>query len=101
MWYTPAHILGGWRSKLRERKQADVMRELLALDRSAAVSDAEDDRASAGDIMVDAAVAVESAVEVAVVAGEDAGDTLCDLFDAAVEQSNIGIFEAVDQLALF
>lgn len=101
MWYTPAHILGGWRSKLRERKQADAMRELLALDRSAAVSDAEDDRASAGDIMVDTAVAVESAVEVAVVAGEVAGDTLCDLFDAAVEQSNIGIFEAVDQLALF
>ncbi|WP_321891021.1 MULTISPECIES: N-6 DNA methylase [Burkholderia cepacia complex] len=101
MWYTPAHILGGWRSKLRERKQSDAMRELLALDRSAAVSDAEDDRASAGDIMVDTAVAVESAVEVAVVAGEVAGDTLCDLFDAAVEQSNIGIFEAVDQLALF
>lgn len=101
MWYTPAHILGGWRSKLRERKQADAMRELLALDRSAAVSDAEDDRASAGDIMVDTAVAVESAVEVEVVAGEVAGDTLCDLFDAAVEQSNIGIFEAVDQLALF
>ena len=101
MWYTPAHILGGWRSKLRERKQADVMRELLALDRSAAVSDAEDDRASAGDIMVDAAVAVESAVEVAVVAGADSGDTLCDLFDAAVEPSHICILEAVDQLALF
>ncbi|KVS70131.1 N-6 DNA methylase [Burkholderia cepacia] len=101
MWYTPAHILGGWRSKLRERKQADAMRELLALDRSAVVSDVDDDQASPGDMMVDTAVAVASAVEAQVAAGEVAGDTLCDLFDAAVEQSNTGIFEAVDQLALF
>ncbi|WP_321882580.1 N-6 DNA methylase [Burkholderia cepacia] len=101
MWYTPAHILGGWRAKLRQRRQADALREVLALDRRAVASDADDDQALAGDVVVDTEVAVASAVEVPAVAGEVVDDTLCDLFDAAVEQSNIGIFEAVDQLALF
>ncbi|MGT0193757.1 N-6 DNA methylase [Burkholderia pyrrocinia] len=101
MWYTPAHTLGGWRSKLRQHRQADALREVLALDRSAVASDADNDQALTGDVVVDTEVAVASTVEVPAVAAEVADDTLCDLFDAAVEQSNIGIFEAVDQLALF
>lgn len=101
MWYTPAHILGGWGAKLRQRRQADALREVLALDRREVASDADDDQSLAGDVVVDTEVAVASSVEVPAVAVEVAGDTLCDLFDAAVVQSNIDIFEAVDQLALF
>ena len=101
MWYTPAHILGGWRAKLRQRRQADALREVLALDRSAVAPDAEAKQEPDDDLMFDSEVAVATAVEVPAVAAVPPADTLCDLFDDAVEQSRASIFEAVDQLALF
>jgi hypothetical protein len=101
MWYTPAHILGGWRAKLRQGRQADALREVLALDRSAVASDADAKQEPADDLVFDGEVAVATAVEESAVAAVLPADTLCDLFDDAVEQSRAGIFEVVDQLALF
>ncbi|RXV64493.1 SAM-dependent DNA methyltransferase [Burkholderia stabilis] len=101
MWYTPAHILGGWRAKLRQRRQADALREVLALDRSAVAPDADAKQEPADDLVFDSEVAVATVVEVPAVAAVLPADTLCDLFDDAVEQSRATIFEVVDQLALF
>ncbi|KWA08159.1 N-6 DNA methylase [Burkholderia territorii] len=101
MWYTPAHILGGWRAKLRQRRQADALREVLALDRSAAAPSPDAKPELADDLVLDSEVAVASAVEVPAAAPALSADTLCDLFDSAVEQSRANIFDAVDQLALF
>ncbi|PCE30287.1 N-6 DNA methylase [Burkholderia ubonensis] len=101
MWYTPAHILGGWRAKLRQRRQAHAMRELLALERTTAVPDAGVEPDPAGGSVFDSEVAEATVVEAPAAAVEDRDDVLCDLFDEAVEQSRSSIFEAVDQLALF
>ncbi|OJB08189.1 type I restriction endonuclease subunit M [Burkholderia ubonensis] len=101
MWYTPAHILGGWRSKLRQRRHADAMREVLALDRSAVAPDPGAELDSVGELVCESDVAVEPLVEVQAAATVARDDCLCDLFDEAVEQAKGSIFEAVDQLALF
>ncbi|KVK89437.1 N-6 DNA methylase [Burkholderia sp. MSMB1498] len=101
IWYTPAHILGGWRAKLRQHRQADSLRKVLALERIAVDPDAGAEQNPAGGVAPDNDVAVAPVVEVPAVAVDVSDDTLCDLFDEAVEQSNASIFEAVDQLALF
>ncbi|WP_321810282.1 MULTISPECIES: N-6 DNA methylase [unclassified Burkholderia] len=101
MWYTPAHILGGWRAKLRQHRQADALREVLALDRSAVAPDADEMQEPAGDVVFDSEVAVAPVVEAPALAAGVSDEGLCDLFDEAVEQSRASIFEAVDQLALF
>ncbi|MBN3776588.1 SAM-dependent DNA methyltransferase [Burkholderia sp. Ac-20345] len=101
MWYTPAHILGGWRAKLRQRSQADAMREVLALGRSAVGPDAGAEPDPIGDVEFDTDVAVAPVVEVPAGGVEASDGNLCDLFDEAVEQSKGSIFEVVDQLALF
>ncbi|WP_410199317.1 N-6 DNA methylase [Burkholderia cenocepacia] len=101
MWYTPAHILGGWRSKLRQRTQVDAMREVLALERNVIGAGAAAEPPPVGEVACDSDVAVEPlvAVQTDPTVGHD--DALCDLFDEAVEQSKGSIFEVVDQLALF
>ncbi|MGY6240174.1 N-6 DNA methylase (plasmid) [Burkholderia ambifaria] len=101
MWYTPAHILGSWQSKLRQRRQMDAMREVLGLDRSAIAAGAGAELDPVGEVACDSDVAVEPLVAVQAVPTVVRDDTLCDLFDEAVEQSKGSIFEAVDQLALF
>ncbi|WP_367305373.1 N-6 DNA methylase [Burkholderia multivorans] len=101
MWYTPAHILGGWRSKLRQRRQLDAMRKVLALDRSIAATDPGADPDPNGEMVCDSDVAVEPPVAVEAAATVHHVDSLSDLFDEAVERSKDSIFEAVDQLALF
>lgn len=101
MWYTPAHILGGWRAKLRQRRQADAMREVLALERGVIAAGTDAELASVGEVVCDSDIAVEPLV--AVQRGPTVGsdDALCNLFDEAVERSKGSIFETVDQLALF
>ncbi|MGG2041480.1 MULTISPECIES: N-6 DNA methylase [unclassified Burkholderia] len=101
MWYTPAHILGGWRSKLRLRRQADAMRELLALGRRTDDLDPAREVQPAPEGEGDGDLAVDTVIEVPTAATGVLDDTLSDLFDAAVEQSRGSIFDAVDQLALF
>lgn len=101
MWYTPAHILGGWQSKLRQRRQVDAMREVLALDRSAVEPEDGAELDPVGEVVCDGDVATAQVVEVPAFPAVVRDDTLCDLFDEAVEQSKGSIFETVDQLALF
>ncbi|AKM45352.1 type I restriction endonuclease subunit M [Burkholderia contaminans] len=101
MWYTPAHILGGWRAKLRQRRQADALRELLALERTGVVPDAGAEPVRDEEVLLaedDVAVAAVKEPAARVQASDDA---LCDLFDAAVAESKASIFNVVDQLALF
>ncbi|MXN76471.1 N-6 DNA methylase [Burkholderia sp. 4701] len=101
IWYTPAHILGGWRAKLRQRRQADALRDVLALDRNAVAPEAGALQDPAGDAVFDSDVAAMPVVEAPAALVEGRDDVLCDLFDEAVEQSRGSIFEVVDQLALF
>ncbi|UEP39696.1 N-6 DNA methylase (plasmid) [Burkholderia ambifaria] len=101
MWYTPAHILGGWRSKLRQRRQVDAMREVLALERSVIAAGTAAELAPVGEVVCDSDVGVEPLVAVQRDPTVGHVDALCDLFDEAVEQSKGSIFETVDQLALF
>lgn len=101
MWYTPAHILGGWRAKLRQRRQADALRELLALERTTAVPDAGAEPVRAGELLLAEDVVSVIDVEEPAAAMRTSDDALCDLFDAAVAESKASIFNVVDQLALF
>ncbi|HDR9086012.1 type I restriction endonuclease subunit M [Burkholderia vietnamiensis] len=101
MWYTPAHILGGWRTKLRQLRQADALRELLALERSSVASDAGAEPVRDGKLLLAEDVDSVTDVEEPAAAMRTSDDALCDLFDAAVAESKASIFNVVDQLALF
>ncbi len=100
IWYTPAHIIGGWRSKLRLRRQVDAMREMLSVARSPCDQDPAAELEPVGEVECDGG-ANEVPVDESTVAAVAREAALCDLFDAAVEQSKVSIFETVDQLALF
>lgn len=109
MWYTPAHIMGGWRWKLRAR---DLAQEVAALETdSSPVSQPEvvDAQPIAEP---DAAISVHEHQDVAVlerpliseIRTDDVTPivSLADLFEEAVEQtSSGGIFQMIDQMALF
>ncbi|MGU3778947.1 N-6 DNA methylase [Burkholderia metallica] len=101
MWYTPAHILGGWRAKLRKRRQADALREVLALERTSVRPESGAEPVRDGELLLVEDVVAVSAVEEPAAEMQTSDDALCDLFDAAVAESKASIFDAVDQLALF
>ncbi|AOJ10067.1 N-6 DNA methylase [Burkholderia mayonis] len=101
MWDTPAHILGGWRAKLRQRRQMLAMREVLGLERGAVVPDVGREHEESRGAMHDHDVEVATEPQAPAAAAVICDDALCNLFDQAVEQSKSCIFEAVDQLALF
>ncbi|MGU7775651.1 N-6 DNA methylase [Burkholderia sp. MR1-5-21] len=114
VWYTPAHIMGGWRWKLR-RRERELAEAALALEApeahvSAAVEvpGFEPVVVEAVDANVSMPLVVEDDDDVAVaepeVIAERATDptSIFELFEDAVEQTSpAAIFAAIDQMTLF
>lgn len=119
-WFTPAHVLGGWGRKLRERRTLDVMRSLMG------ASSSEDGQGERDEQLVpqpctslseqtlppvaqadaEAAAEAEGAGDVAVLerpTQTKATAGLADLFDEIVstQPRERDIFDVIDQMALF
>lgn len=108
-WYTPAHVMGGWKWKLRAREKrrladaVEVAVDADVLERTAAQLDVEVPDGADGDaVAVAIATAAVDTMEVAVAPGSG-GATLVDLFECVVdaEPNNEAFFRKVEQLALF
>jgi hypothetical protein len=121
-WFTPAHVLGGWARKLRERRTIDVMRSLMG---GSSIAGEPGDRqvppaSSEEEVIPEAVVEVEAAIHDVAVAGaeaEEAGELavlerpvqartsvgLADMFDEIVstQPRERDIFDVIDQMALF
>ncbi|MBR8359587.1 N-6 DNA methylase [Burkholderia vietnamiensis] len=92
-WYTPAHIMGGWRWKLR-RRQRELTESTLALEA------AKVDTPAPIDVLEPNAVEGNVAELVAEATAGEA--SIFELFEDAVEQTGpAAIFAAIDQMALF
>ncbi len=120
-WFTPAHVLGGWGRKLRERRTLDVMRSLMGASSSEdEPGDEQVPPASSEEVIPDPVVEVEAAIHDVAVAGaeaEEAGELavlerpvraqasvgLADMFDEIVSTRprERDIFDVIDQMALF
>jgi hypothetical protein len=111
MWYTPAHVMGGWKWKLRAR---ETQREANAGEVAANESGLECERVAADldviapesadrdAVSVALALAAEDTIDLAV--SPDSGSTtLLDLFEAVADAApnNEAFFRKVEQLALF
>jgi len=92
LWYTPAHILGGWRSKLRARVEAADKDPVTTSDGKA---EAAEDGVSASHESLDGDIAIAEAP-----AATSASVT--DLFEDAVQATPVQrMFDTIDQLSLF
>jgi len=113
VWYTPAHIMGGWRWKLHRRERelanAPLNSEMLTADTSPAedvlepeAADIEAlDSAASRQLVGDDVDVAFAEPEVIAARTSDRG-TISDLFeDAVVQTSPAAIFEAIDQMTLF
>ena len=114
VWYTPAHIMGGWRWKLR-RREGELAKAALALEAPAAETPPAEDVPELEPVVTDA---IESCVSRPLV-DDEVGDiavaepeviaqpmtdstSISDLFEDAVEQTSpAAIFAAIDQMTLF
>jgi N-6 DNA methylase len=92
LWYTPAHILGGWRWKLRARREATDGDPVATSDGR---SEAAEEVAPASQEPVDGDIAIAEA-PVAM------GASVTDLFEDAVQATPAQrMFDAINQLSLF
>ncbi|RQS11579.1 N-6 DNA methylase [Burkholderia sp. Bp8998] len=114
VWYTPAHVMGGWRWKLR-RRERELAEAARALGAEMGGTPPADGVPEPEPEIIDA---IESSVSTPLVDDED-GDvavaepevisaraydrgTIFDLFEDAVEQTSpAAIFAAIDQMTLF
>jgi hypothetical protein len=102
-WFTPAHVLGGWSHRLRARKAADAMRELMGITEGTP----EEDAAVLPAVDVTPPTNNFNEVELGVVAvlERPRAETLdvADMFEEAIATlpASRSIFEVVDQLTLF
>jgi hypothetical protein len=121
-WFTPAHVVGGWGRKLRERRTLDLMRSLMGGASTAGepgdeqlspvapmeevTSDSVVELEAAFEDAAEADVGTEAADEVAVLERPTHGQTsagLADMFDEIVstQPRERDIFDVIDQMALF
>lgn len=117
-WFTPAHVLGGWGRKLRERRTLDVMRSLMGgssktdepgdehVPPAAPVEEVIPEPVLEAVIADGAEAGTEEAGEVAVLERPThvrASAGLADMFDEIVstQPRERDIFDVIDQMALF
>jgi hypothetical protein len=121
-WFTPAHVVGGWGRKLRERRTLDLMRSLMggASTAGGPCDEQVPPAAPVEEITSDPVVEFEAAFEDAAEAGvgTEAADDVAVLERAAQVQTSVGladmfdeivstqprerdIFDVIDQMALF
>ncbi|WP_175784938.1 N-6 DNA methylase [Burkholderia ambifaria] len=113
VWYTPAHVMGGWRWKLR-RHERELAEAALAIEATADAPSAEDLPASEPVVtdtigpcvprpLVDDEVSDITVAEPEVIAQPMIDlASISDLFeDAVVQTSHAAIFAAIDQMTLF
>jgi hypothetical protein len=92
LWYTPAHIMGGWRWKLRARLDATDGDPVAT---SAGQGEATENVVSASQEPVDGDIAIAEAPAAASV-------SVADLFKDAVQATPVQrMFDAIDHLSLF
>jgi N-6 DNA Methylase len=109
MWYTPAHVLGGWRWKLRVRDKR------LAAEAVSAAAETDVFERTADELVVVAPESAEGVADASAIASapvntmelevapDSGGTALLDLFESVADAmpSNEAFFRKVEQLALF